>query len=72
MVTPDQKESTLISRTPVNYHVVYDANSQSILYVGNQDECHRYIRDNELEHCEVWHIYDVDVHAKPLYLNNQE
>ena len=72
MDTPNQKEHTLISRTQVNYYVVYNAKSQSFIYVGNQDACHRYIRDKELEQCEVWHIHDIQTHSKPVYIYNQE
>lgn len=72
MVTPDQKESTLISKHPVNYYAVYSVKNQAIIYIGTDTECKRYIQQHELDECEVWHIHDVAIHARPLYLQNME
>jgi hypothetical protein len=72
MATSNQEEPTLVSTLEVNYHVVYSPNSKSFLYVGYREDCERYIRQTELEGCEIWHIHDLQFHAKPVYICNQE
>lgn len=72
MASQNQEKSTLIRKYPVNYYVVYSPHSKALIYTGKKEECERYIRDKELEGCEVWHFHDIEIHSKPVYIQNQE
>lgn len=72
MDSPNQEESTLISNHPVNYYAVYNNKNKAVIYTGTNDECKLYIKTHELTDCVVWHIHDIAIHSKPVYLSNQE
>jgi archaellum component FlaG (FlaF/FlaG flagellin family) len=72
MATQNQENPSLITSIHVNYYVVYNPDNKSIIYTGTEDQCQTYIRNTELDHCQVWHFHDIEFHSKPVYIHSQE
>lgn len=53
----------------MNMYAVLDTKRKAIVYIGQVDECHRYIKNNDLQNHEVWNITDIEYIPKTRYLS---
>ena len=47
---------------------VLDPVKKSIIFIGQVDECHKFIHNNDLHGYEVWNITDIEYIPKTRYL----
>lgn len=69
--SPEEEHPQL--RIPMNHYAVCSNTKNAIIYIGTKEACLAYIRERELENCDIWHMHDAAVYMnKRTFIYEQE